>query len=249
MAAGPFDPVAHGWLEPDWPAPPNVRACVTTRTGGHSTAPYHSFNLGQHVGDDPQAVAHNRARLTQVLGCTPGWLSQVHGTAVVESTPGEVLEADAAWSTTPGIAAAVMTADCLPVLFCARAGTRVAAAHAGWRGLANGVLEATIASFEMGPGELLAWMGPAIGPDAFEVGPEVREAFMKIHSRSVEAFRPSPNDGKYLADIYQLARIRLDAANIGWVGGGGFCTVSDDRFYSYRQANPTGRFASLIWLT
>lgn len=236
------------WLTPDWPAPANVRACVTTRASGVSFAPFDSLNLGDHVEDDPQAVSANRLLLTSQLHCQPAWLRQVHGVQVVEADPAQVAEADASWSATPGIASAVLTADCLPVLFCDRAGTRVAAAHAGWRGLAGGVLEATLDALALPAQEVLVWLGPAIGPQAFEVGAEVREAFLASHAEAAQAFRPSVNAGKFLADIYQLARIRLAARGVGAVYGGGFCTVSDARFYSYRRAARTGRFASLIWL-
>ncbi|QKE62173.1 peptidoglycan editing factor PgeF [Aquipseudomonas campi] len=236
------------WLTPDWPAPAHVRACVTTRAGGVSQAPFDSLNLGDHVEDDLQAVAHNRQLLTSVLQCQPAWLRQVHGVQVVEADPAQVAEADASWSATPGIASAVLTADCLPVLFCDRAGTRVAAAHAGWRGLAGGVLEATLDALALPPDEVLVWLGPAIGPQAFEVGAEVREVFIASHTDAAQAFTPSVNAGKYLADIYQLARIRLAARGVSAVYGGGLCTVSDPRFYSYRRAARTGRFASLIWL-
>lgn len=237
-----------GWLTPDWPAPPRVRACVTTRADGVSLPPYDSFNLGDHVDDDPAAVASNRLKLTTTLGCQPAWLSQVHGIRVVEADPARVETADASWSQTPGIASLVMTADCLPALFCNRGGTRVAAAHAGWRGLANGVLEATLDALATPADQILVWLGPAIGPDAFEVGPEVRDAFIAQHAEADTAFRPSANTGRYLADIYALARIRLAARGITAVHGGGFCTVSDPRFYSYRRASRTGRFASLVWL-
>lgn len=237
-----------GWLTPDWPAPARVRACVTTRADGVSLPPYDSFNLGDHVDDDPAAVASNRLKLTTTLGCQPAWLSQVHGTRVVEADPARVETADASWSQTPGIASLVMTADCLPALFCNRDGTRVAAAHAGWRGLANGVLEATLDALATPADQILVWLGPAIGPDAFEVGPEVRDAFIAQHAEADAAFRPSANAGRYLADIYALARIRLAARGITAVYGGGFCTVSDPRFYSYRRASRTGRFASLVWL-
>ncbi|GGK01037.1 peptidoglycan editing factor PgeF [Pseudomonas matsuisoli] len=240
---------ALDWLTPDWPAPENVRACVTTRSGGFSLPPFDSLNLGAHVGDDPQAVARNRLHLSESLRCQPTWLDQVHGTTVVESNPLQVLEGDASWSSTPGVAALVMTADCLPVLFCDRAGTRVAAAHAGWRGLANGVLEATVAAMDIAPENILAWMGPAIGTEVFEVGPEVRDAFVSTHPEAEHAFRPSTNDGKLIADMYALGRIRLASAGVQSVSGGGFCTVTDMRFFSYRRANPTGRFASLVWLT
>lgn len=237
-----------GWLTPDWPAPARVRACVTTRADGVSLPPYDSFNLGDHVDDDPAAVASNRLKLTTTLGCQPAWLSQVHGIRVVEADPSRVETADASWSQIPGIASLVMTADCLPALFCNRDGTRVAAAHAGWRGLANGVLEATLDALATPSDQILVWLGPAIGPDAFEVGPEVRDAFIAQHAEADTAFRPSANAGRYLADIYALARIRLAARGITAVYGGGFCTVSDPRFYSYRRASRTGRFASLVWL-
>lgn len=237
------------WLAPDWPAPARVRACVTTRAGGVSQPPFDSCNLGDHVGDDPQAVAENRRRLQQALNCRPAWLSQVHGIRVVEADPALVQEADASWSGTPGVASAILTADCLPVLFCDRAGTRVAAAHAGWRGLAAGMLEAALDALDREPEEVLVWLGPAIGPDAFEVGPEVREAFLAGYPQAEAAFRPGTHPGKYLADLYQLARIRLAARGVTAVYGGGLCTWSDPRFYSYRRVARTGRFASLIWLT
>lgn len=239
---------AHDWLTPQWPAPLRVRACVTTRSGGVSLAPFDSFNLGEHVEDDPVAVAKNRQRLVSLLGCKPAWLRQVHGTAVVQAEPGQVPEADASWTATPGIACTVMTADCLPLLFCDRAGSRVAAAHAGWRGLAAGVLEATLDALAVAPPEVLVWLGPAIGPQAFEVGGEVREAFIAVQPQATEAFRASVNPGRYMADIYRLARIRLAARGVTAVYGGGFCTHNDPRFYSYRRSARTGRFASLIWL-
>lgn len=237
------------WLVPQWPAAANVRACVTTREGGVSLPPYDCFNLGDHVGDDPAAVAQNRLRLSEQLGCQPTWLQQVHGVAVVDADPQRVLTADAVVSRTPGIAACIMTADCLPVLFSDRAGTCVAAAHAGWRGLAAGVLEETVAAMGIEPGQLLAWMGPAIGPHVFEVGDEVRQAFVEQHVEAAAAFRASANHGRHLADIYALARLRLSACGVRQVSGGGFCTVSDPRFYSYRRdQGHTGRFASLVWL-
>ncbi|CAD5107931.1 peptidoglycan editing factor PgeF [Zestomonas carbonaria] len=239
---------ADGWIVPDWPAPARVRACVTTRAGGVSEEPFASCNLGDHVGDDPAAVAENRRRLTAALGCRPAWLRQVHGVRVVQADPTRVEEADGCWTGAPGIACTAMTADCLPALFCDRAGSRVAAAHAGWRGLAGGVLEATLDALALPPDELLVWLGPAIGPQAFEVGTEVREAFVAQHVEAANAFVASVNPGKFMADIYQLARIRLAARGVTAVYGGGFCTVSDPRFYSYRRAARTGRFASLIWL-
>ncbi|MBH9341584.1 peptidoglycan editing factor PgeF [Pseudomonas aeruginosa] len=238
-----------GWLSPDWPAPANVRAGVTTRGGGISQAPFDSLNLGAHVDADPRAVAENRRRLSERLACRPSWLEQVHGTTVVEADPGRLPIADASWSATPGTACTVMTADCLPALFCDRAGTRVAAAHAGWRGLAAGVLEATVDSLGVPGDELLVWLGPAIGPRAFEVGGEVRDAFIGAHAEAQAAFVPSANPGRFMADIYHLARIRLAVHGVTAVHGGGFCTFSDsERFYSYRRSSRTGRFASLVWL-
>ena len=237
------------WLTPDWPAPASVRACVTTREGGVSEAPFDSLNLGDHVDDRPEAVAENRRRLTDHFSIKPAWLQQVHGIAVVHADPGIVATADASWTATPGIACAAMTADCLPALFCNRAGTRVAAAHAGWRGLAAGVLEATLDSLDVPAAEVLVWLGPAIGPKAFEVGPEVREVFINQLPEAAEAFVPSNNAGKFMADIYLLARLRLAERGVTAVYGGGFCTVTDPRFFSYRRASRTGRFASLVWLT
>ncbi|VVN89958.1 peptidoglycan editing factor PgeF [Pseudomonas fluorescens] len=236
------------WLIPDWPAPAGVKACVTTRAGGVSLAPFDSLNLGDHVDDSPQAVAENRRRLTDHFSIQPAWLQQVHGIAVAQADPGLVATADASWSATPGIACTVMTADCLPALFCDRAGSRIAAAHAGWRGLAAGVLEATLDSLAVPPSEVLVWLGPAIGPQAFEVGPEVREAFVQQLPEADQAFVPSRNAGKFMADIYALARLRLAARGVTAVYGGGFCTVTDPRFYSYRRSPRTGRFASLVWL-
>ncbi|RJX76704.1 peptidoglycan editing factor PgeF [Pseudomonas sp. LS-2] len=236
------------WLIPDWPAPFGIKACVTTRAGGVSVAPFDSFNLGDHVDDDPQAVAHNRSLLTSHLNTRPAWLKQVHGIDVVEASPEQVMQADASWSKTPGIACTIMTADCLPALFCNRQGTQVAAAHAGWRGLAAGVLEAAVDSFADAPSEILVWLGPAIGPQAFEVGPEVREAFVATHPQTVEAFVPSINAGKFMADIYQLARLRLAAHGVTAVYGGGLSTYNDEHFFSYRRGARTGRFASLVWI-
>ncbi|WP_395598060.1 peptidoglycan editing factor PgeF [Pseudomonas sp. A1437] len=237
------------WLTPDWPAPASVRACVTTREGGVSEAPFDSLNLGDHVDDRLEAVAENRRRLTDHFSIKPAWLQQVHGIAVAQADPGIVATADASWTATPGIACAAMTADCLPALFCDRAGTRVAAAHAGWRGLAAGVLEATLDSLDVPAAEVLVWLGPAIGPKAFEVGPEVREVFINQLPEAAEAFVPSDNAGKFMADIYLLARLRLAERGVTAVYGGGFCTVTDPRFFSYRRASRTGRFASLVWLT
>lgn len=243
-----MSPTPADWIVPEWPAPQNVRACVTTRRGGSSVAPYDSFNLGDHVGDAPGAVAQNRERLQQLLGCEPAWMSQVHSSDVVEANTQARATADASWTATAGVGCAVLTADCLPVLFCNAEGTVVAAAHAGWRGLAGGVLETTVSAMQTPGAALMAWLGPAIGPAAFEVGAEVREAFVSQHAEAVEAFLPSRNPGRFMADIYRLAEIRLAACGVSAVYGGGFCTVTDPRFYSYRQAAQTGRFASLVWL-
>ncbi|MDD0974254.1 peptidoglycan editing factor PgeF [Pseudomonas fontis] len=240
--------LTHDLLIPNWPAPAGVRACVTTRQGGVSVAPYESFNLGDHVGDDPAAVAENRRRLGAEFAIQPAWLKQVHGLVVADANPAIIAEADASWTATPGIACTVMTADCLPALFCDRAGTRVAAAHAGWRGLVGGVLEATLDTLGVAPADVLVWLGPAIGPKAFEVGGEVRDAFMTVHPESASAFVPGNQPGKFMADIYQLARIRLAARGVTAVYGGGECTVTDPRFYSYRRNPNSGRFASLVWL-
>ena len=243
-----MSPLAPSLLIPDWPAPAGVRACVTTREGGVSQIPYDTLNLGDHVGDQPAAVAENRRRLTDEFAIQPAWLKQVHGVAVAHADPQVIAEADASWTDTPGIACTVMTADCLPALFCDRAGTRVAAAHAGWRGLANGVLEATLDSLAVDPQDVLVWLGPAIGPQAFEVGAEVRDAFMAVHPHADAAFVPGAQSGKFMADIYALARIRLAARGVHAVYGGGYCTVTDPRFFSYRRNPGTGRFASLVWL-
>ena len=236
-------------LLPDWPAPPGVHALQTLRGGGHSLAPWDSFNLGDHVGDDPANVAANRAALRAHLPAEPLWLKQVHGIAVVEAGKSpKVKEADAVLTRVPGTVCAVMTADCLPVLFCDRAGTVVAAAHAGWRGLACGVLEAAVAQMKVPAGDLLAWLGPAIGPTAFEVGDEVRAAFIAHDALAADAF-VGQGPAKWLANIYLLARQRLTAAGVTSISGGSRCTCSEaGDFFSYRRDGVTGRMASLIWL-
>jgi YfiH family protein len=236
---------------PDWPAPVRVKSLMTTRAGGVSQAPWASLNLGDHVGDDPAHVAANRARLRQQLPGEPAWLRQVHGARAVQVGQDSNREADAAYTRLTGQVCAVLTADCLPVLFCDRAGSVVAAAHAGWRGLVGGVLEATVAAMQVQPGEILAWMGAAIGPQAFEVGDEVRQAFVAQHAEAAAAFLPSPGaaPGKWLADIYQLARVRLNHVGVQAIYGGGCCTYQEAAsFYSYRRDGVTGRMASLIWL-
>lgn len=242
-------------LLPDWPAPANVRAATSTRQGGVSQPPFDSFNLGGHVGDDPAAVAANRKKLGEVLALpnAPYWLSQVHGTTVVslDGEPGGLPEGDASTTTQANTVCAVLTADCLPVLFCDRQGTQVAAAHAGWRGLAAGVLEATVASFNTAPENLIAWLGPAIGPQVFEVGDEVRQAFCQIEPRAAAAFMAidsDANEKKWLADVYQLARQRLVSVGVENVYGGGRCTFTEaETFYSFRRDSNTGRMVSLIW--
>jgi YfiH family protein len=236
-------------LVPDWPAPANVRALQTLRSGGCSPAPWNSFNLGDHVGDDPAHVAANRAALRAHLPAEPLWLQQVHGNATVEAKKWPKSKtADASYSQQPGAVCAVMTADCLPVLFCDRAGTVVAAAHAGWRGLAGGVLEATIAGMAVPANQLLAWLGPAIGPQCFEVGDEVRTAFVADDAGAAACF-VAKVPGKWLADIYELARRRLQRAGVVAICGGDRCTVSEpERFFSYRRDGVTGRQATLIWL-
>ncbi|MDR0634095.1 MAG: peptidoglycan editing factor PgeF [Azoarcus sp.] len=243
---------AGSFFAPDWPAPRAVRALVTTRLGGHSKAPYDSFNLGTHVGDDPAAVAANRASLRRHLPAGPCWLEQVHGTEVAlaggdgREAP---IRADAAVARVAGAVCAVMTADCLPVLFCDDDGTVVAAAHAGWRGLAAGVLEATLAAMAAPPARVMAWLGPAIGPTAFEVGEEVRTAFLACDPDARAAFTARKMEGKWLADLFALARRRLARAGVERVYGGGVCTFTESgRFYSYRREGTTGRFASLVWL-
>ncbi len=236
------------FILPDWPAPAGVRALSTTRCGGVSAPPWQGFNLGDHVGDDPLAVAANRASLRRELPAEPLWLSQVHGTRCVDAAralPG--VQADASFTRQRGVVCAVLTADCLPVLLCDERATVVAIAHAGWRGLAAGVIEATVAT--MGePGErLMAWLGPAIGARAFEVGGEVRELFIAGDAAAADAFTAA--GGKWLCDIYRLARRRLHSLGIRRVAGADFCTVNAAQTcFSFRRDGVTGRMASLIWL-
>ncbi|TFZ03331.1 peptidoglycan editing factor PgeF [Ramlibacter rhizophilus] len=253
-------------LRPDWPAPASVRAACSTRKGGVSAPPYDSLNLGDHVGDDPSAVAANRARYAAALGARPVFLRQVHGSTALRLDAGtpDGVEADACVSTTRGLACTIMVADCLPVLLCDDEGRAVAAAHAGWRGLlgaqGRGVLEAAVGALarELGqpleraaPG-LHAWLGPCIGPQAFEVGPEVREAFVAGDAGADACFTPRPA-GKWLADLPGLARRRLRACGIeslhGNDGSPGWCTVTQaSRFFSHRRDRVSGRFAASVWL-
>jgi len=250
-------------IRPQWPAPPNIESAVTTRGGGYGSGPWSSFNLGDHVGDDPDVVAANRGKLAAELRLTrrPVWLTQVHGTDVLNFDPsprGDDVSgviADAACTRTAGVPCVILTADCLPVLLCDRQGTVVAAAHAGWRGLAAGILRNTVASMACESGDILAWLGPAIGPDAFEVGEEVEQTFRAEaldarHRTAIgRCFTTGTRPGKYFGDLYALARAELSALGVKEIYGGGFCTFRErDRFFSYRRDGQTGRMASLIWL-
>ena len=249
-------------LIPDWPAPGNVHSLQTTRNGGVSVAPYASLNLGDHVGDTALAVSRNRMLLEPLLPSEPVWLRQVHGTAVADVLDADCrTEADACVSSRTGAVCAVMTADCLPVLLCDEQGSVVGAVHAGWRGLCDGVIEKTVHDMNVRSDALMAWLGPAIGAQKFEVGEEVRAAFIAKQPQAVAAFIPSPaqegekgasapGEGeKYLADIYRLARLRLNALGITRIYGGGLCTYTDsERFFSYRRDGVTGRMGTFIWL-
>ena len=253
-------------LRPDWPALPGVIAGMSSRAGGVSVGPFASLNLGGAVGDDAAAVAENCARFAAALGARPVWLQQVHGSRVVRLHGGAadaaLPPADAALSSHPGVACGVLVADCLPVLMALRDGSAVAAAHAGWRGLAAGVLEATVQALCAGTGaaprDIVAWLGPCIGPDCFEVGADVLSAFgvdpsapedVPGRGRAAARFR-AVNQGKWLADLPALARDRLTSAEVGSISGGSWCTVSDpSRFFSYRRDGVTGRMVAAIWLT
>lgn len=255
---------------PDWPAPAGIGAAATTRLGGVSRAPYDSLNLGPGSGDDPACIAENHSRLRTALDLPsePAWLRQVHGSRVVHVDEGTVIpanagipkradrtnealpEADAAWTDRPGVVCAVLAADCLPVLLCTRDGGAVGVVHCGWRGLAAGVLTRTIVAMDRAPQDLMAWLGPAIGPEVYEVGPEVRHAFLERHEATAEAFRPAARWNHFLCDLYAIAHLELDAAGVRSVYGGGFCTFRDaENFFSYRRDGLTGRMATLIWLT
>lgn len=237
-------------IYPEWPAPESVKALKTTRQGGVSVTPFASLNLGDHVQDDPESVRQNRAKLKSLLPSEPVWLSQVHGVQIVDATTCDTnTEADASFTTSLNTVSCVMTADCLPVLFCDQAGTQVAAAHAGWRGLLDGVLEATLSTFQL-PDSVLIWFGAAIGPETFEVGPEVKAAFEGKEAQAASFFSAKSN-GKYLADIYGLARLSLQKAGVKAenIYGGDLCTVTDsERFFSFRRDGQTGRMATCIWL-
>lgn len=245
--------MGNDWLEPDWPTAPGVHARVTTRwSPGRSLPPFDTCNLGDRCGDDVADVAANRTELVQWLDLPgpPRWLRQVHGSAVHVADGSEEANdpavADAAVTRLAGQVLAVLTADCLPVLFCASNGSEVGIAHAGWRGLAAGVLEATLAGLQASPDEIHAWLGPAIGPASYEVGEEVRQSFLDIDGEGAAAFAAT-RPGHWRCDLYALARRRLEVAGVRRVDGGGFDTFSDARFYSYRRDARCGRFASLIW--
>lgn len=238
-------------VEVNWPAPAWVKTLSTTRYGGVSEGPWASLNLGDHCGDSPDHVQDNRRRVGQVMGMDPLWLKQVHGKGVVHcdvATTGTPT-GDAALTFQSHRPVGVLTADCLPVLLCHESRRVVAVAHAGWRGLVAGVIEAAVRSMGSDPRGTMAWLGPAIGPDAFEVGPEVRAAFLARDERAAWAFRKGQGD-RWLADIYQLARLRLGDAGVDKVYGGGLCTVKDaDRFFSYRrEGGMTGRMGHFIWM-
>lgn len=234
---------------PDWPAPPNVRALQTTRRGGVSDAPYDSLNLGDHVGDEPLTVARNRVLLNHLLPSEPVWLEQAHGTVVANADDAGCLpQADACISRHRDSVCVVMTADCLPVLLCDSHGSVVGAAHAGWKGLAAGVIESTVQAMNIPPQNLMAWLGPAISQDAFEVGEEVRAAFVAAQPQAASAFKTG-QPRKWLADIYALARIRLNALGITRIYGGNHCTYREsEKFFSYRRDGTTGRMGTFIWL-
>ena len=236
------------WIVPDWPAAGRVRSLVTTRAGGVSSGAFASLNLSTRVGDDPDCVVRNRAILCACLPAEPAWIKQVHGTAVID--PGRAtpeMEADGAVTRRPGRVCVVMTADCLPVFLSDRAGRAVGIVHAGWRGLAAGVIENAVRAMGSPFGSLIAYIGPGIGARRYEVGDEVRGAFVDKNPGAASSFAPS-RDGKHFADLYALARARLAAAGVTDTYGGGFCTASDERFFSFRRDRTTGRMASLIWL-
>lgn len=237
-------------ITPNWPAPANVKALQTTRLGGFSEPPYQSLNLGNHVSDNPLLVAKNRQLLADYLPSEPVWLNQVHGVRVINAAQSGCLEsADASFSHQAKVVCVTMTADCLPVLLCDQAGTVVAAVHAGWRSLCDGVIEETIRAMEMPANQLMAWLGPAIGPNAFEVGAEVKAQFMAHDTMAIAAFKPSGSAEKWLADLYLIAQQRLNSMGVSQIYGGGECTYTNaERYFSFRRDGVTGRMASLIWL-
>jgi len=248
------------FIVPDWTVSRCVHAAFALREGGVSAPPFDTLNLGAHTGDAPEAVAENRRRVRQALGLSaePMWLEQVHGAQVVdldvdlnadrERLDRERLQADGAVTRQPGRICAIQVADCMPVLFASRDGSAVGAAHAGWRGLAAGILEATISTLGIAASQLLAWMGPAIGPEHFEVGEEVRAAFLAQDAAADSAFTANAR-GRWQCDLYALARRRLETLGVAWVYGGGWSTYGDPaRFFSYRRAGRCGRMGAFIWL-
>jgi polyphenol oxidase len=239
--------LSKGFYIPDWPAPPNVKAIQTTRDGGYSVAPFESFNLGSHVQDDNLSVARNRQLLRKYLPSEPVWLNQVHGIDVVDAIKTLCIkDADASFSKNKNVVCVTMTADCLPVLLCNTQGTAVASIHAGWRSLCDGVIESTINAIGEESENLIAWLGPAIGPDAFEVGGEVREAFITKHAQAEDAFKSAGN--KWLGNLYLLAKQRLNKQGVSKIYGGGECTYSNSsQYFSFRRDGITGRMATMIW--
>lgn len=239
----------HDWIVPDWPAPARVKSFITTRNGGVSVGAHASLNLGARADNDAAAVRANRQQLRALLPQEPKWLRQVHSARVVVADGlQESPEADASVAREPGTVCAVMIADCLPILLCDASGSAIGIAHGGWRGISSGVIENIVHELAVVPGQLLAYLGPAIGPQAFEVGNDVRDAFLAADSAADIAFKPL-RQGKWLADLFQLARRRLARCGVERVFGGGLCTYSDpQRFYSYRRDKTTGRMAALIWL-
>lgn len=237
---------------PDWPAPENVGAFVTTRETGPSQGPFAAFNPAENLGDNPDHVTLCRRQLEKEVGDGRPllWLDQVHGARVQQHYTDARPQADAAVAMNPDYACVVLTADCLPVFLCDHRGERVAVAHAGWRGLAGGVIEATVGAMGLPPEELMAWLGPAISNAQFEVGPEVQQTFVGVHPEAEAAFDPSPYRlGHYMGDLYKLARLRLERLGVSHISGGHFCTACEPRFYSYRRDDGvTGRMASVIWL-
>lgn len=244
-----MNPLEH-CIIPDWPAPARVKAIQTTRQGGVSIAPYDSLNFGGHVGDSPLAVERNRILLNKLLPSEPVWLEQIHGTLVANADRASCQpQADACIARHRAAVCVVMTADCLPVLLCDAQGSVVGAAHAGWRGLRDGVIETTVLAMGVAPQSLMAWLGPAISQEAFEVGEEVRAAFVAIQPQAASAFIAGQS-GKWLADIYALARLRLNALGVTQIYGGGRCTYRErEQFFSYRRDGVTGRMGTFIWLT
>lgn len=236
------------FIKPRWPAPSSVKAIQTTRQGGVSRPPYHALNLATHVNDLPKDVAQNRQMLSEYLPTEPVWLNQIHSTQVVDAATCQCIEdADASFTTQQHVVCVTMTADCLPILLCDQGGTTVAAVHAGWRGLCDGVIEKTIEAMPVVPSQLLAWLGPAIGPSAFEVGNNVRQQFIEKDQQAANAFLPKGD--KWLGNLYLIAEQRLMRSGIQHIYGDVQCTFTNaDRFFSYRRDHNTGRMATMIWL-